>query len=227
MKIKELVNIFYKTAMIKLGFIKKMPNGKYCVFSEAGKNMGTYNSKEQAKKRLRQIEFFKHKKASKSIDLSDVDNLSLSAVMRKLKNQLSEKEIIQFLKCFNFFFKKLICENKNPEGALKLALEDLNNVYKITLNDENDIVDGTRDPFANMGQNAPYSFSPVLDYTKSPVYNTGFENPDYDQDQPDEPITEYLKVNETLPISGEYGNDGINSTLGFGYTSNPGGLLYP
>jgi len=86
MKIKELVNIFYKTAMIKLGFVKKLPNGKYRVFSETGKNMGTYNSKEQAKKRLRQIEFFKHKKASKSINLSDVDNLSLSAMMRKLKN---------------------------------------------------------------------------------------------------------------------------------------------
>lgn len=227
MKIKELANIFYKSAMIKLGFIKKLPNGKYCVFSETGKNMGTYSSKDQAKKRLRQIEFFKHKKASKSIDLSDVDNLSLSAVMRKLKDQLSEAEIIQFLKCFNYFFKKLISENKNPDEALKFALQDLENVYTLVLNDENDIIDGTRDPYGNFGESAPYSFSPVLDYKKSPVYNTGFENIDYDQDQTDEPITEYLKVNETLPVSGEYGNDGINSTLGFGYTSNPGGLLYP
>jgi len=42
--------------------IKKTKEG-YKVTSEKGKNLGgPYKSKEQAQKRLRQVEFFKHKK---------------------------------------------------------------------------------------------------------------------------------------------------------------------
>jgi ribosomal protein S4E len=43
--------------------IKKVKEG-YRVLSESGRNMGTYPTKEEAKKRLQQIEFFKHKKQS-------------------------------------------------------------------------------------------------------------------------------------------------------------------
>ncbi len=39
--------------------IRKIKGG-YRVLSEKGRNMGTYKAKEEAKKRLRQIEFFKH-----------------------------------------------------------------------------------------------------------------------------------------------------------------------
>ena len=35
---------------------------KYIVKSEEGKNLGTYTTKEEAAKRLRQIEMFKHLK---------------------------------------------------------------------------------------------------------------------------------------------------------------------
>jgi hypothetical protein len=41
--------------------IKKVKEG-YRVVSESGRNMGTYKDEEGAKKRLRQIEYFKHKK---------------------------------------------------------------------------------------------------------------------------------------------------------------------
>lgn len=42
--------------------IKKVPGG-YKVLSESGKNLGgPYKSKKQAEKRLRQVEFFKHRK---------------------------------------------------------------------------------------------------------------------------------------------------------------------
>jgi hypothetical protein len=34
----------------------------YQVQSESGKNMGTYKTEAEAKKRLRQIEYFKHRK---------------------------------------------------------------------------------------------------------------------------------------------------------------------
>ncbi len=39
--------------------IRKIKEG-YRVLSEKGRNMGTYKSEEEAKKRLRQIEYFKH-----------------------------------------------------------------------------------------------------------------------------------------------------------------------
>jgi len=35
--------------------------GNYRVVSEKGRNMGTYKTEGEAKKRLRQIEYFKHK----------------------------------------------------------------------------------------------------------------------------------------------------------------------
>lgn len=47
----------------KLSYIRKLPDGKWRVYSEKGKNMGTYNTEAEAKERLRQIEYFKHKKA--------------------------------------------------------------------------------------------------------------------------------------------------------------------
>ncbi|MDO8555906.1 MAG: hypothetical protein Q7R96_01900 [Nanoarchaeota archaeon] len=40
--------------------IKKVKGG-YQVVAESGRNMGTYKTFAEAKKRLRQIEFFKHK----------------------------------------------------------------------------------------------------------------------------------------------------------------------
>lgn len=40
--------------------IKKVKEG-YRVVAESGRNMGTYKTKEEAKKRLQQIEYFKHK----------------------------------------------------------------------------------------------------------------------------------------------------------------------
>lgn len=42
--------------------IKKIKN-KYQVVSESGRNMGTYKTLAEAKNRLRQIEYFKHRKS--------------------------------------------------------------------------------------------------------------------------------------------------------------------
>jgi len=41
--------------------IRKVKGG-YRVVSEKGKNLGTYRSKAAALRRLRQVEYFKHKK---------------------------------------------------------------------------------------------------------------------------------------------------------------------
>ncbi len=46
--------------------IKKI-KGKYVVLSEkTGRRFGTYDTKEEAEKRLRQVEFFKHLKTKRS-----------------------------------------------------------------------------------------------------------------------------------------------------------------
>jgi hypothetical protein len=49
----------------ELIMIKKVEDG-YQVLSEKGKNLGgPYKTLEEAKKRLRQVEFFKHRRAAK------------------------------------------------------------------------------------------------------------------------------------------------------------------
>lgn len=45
----------------KVSYIKKLPDGKYRVYSEKGRNMGTYGSRAAAQKRIKDIEYFKHK----------------------------------------------------------------------------------------------------------------------------------------------------------------------
>ncbi len=40
----------------------KKQGSKYIVMAESGRKMGTYKTKKEAKKRLQQIEFFKHLK---------------------------------------------------------------------------------------------------------------------------------------------------------------------
>ena len=44
-----------------MNVIRKVKEG-YRVLSESGRNMGTYATKEEAEKRLKQIEYFKHRR---------------------------------------------------------------------------------------------------------------------------------------------------------------------
>lgn len=62
--------------MIKNSKIKKLKENKYRVYSEKGRNMGTYNSREKAKERLRQIEFFKHQAKADDMENS-VDDVGV------------------------------------------------------------------------------------------------------------------------------------------------------
>lgn len=75
--------------MIKTSYIKKLPNGKFRVYSESGKNMGTFSSKTKARDRLKQIEFFKNVK-SNSIGARIV---KLASVIN-LKFDKSEKNVL-------------------------------------------------------------------------------------------------------------------------------------
>lgn len=75
---REVLNIVADAAwksffLTRLAYIRKQPNGQYCVFSEKGKRMGCYGSKEKAQHRLQQIEYFKRKGAE--VDLDTMDSL--------------------------------------------------------------------------------------------------------------------------------------------------------
>ncbi len=54
-----------KLAFTKLAYVKKETDGLHYVYSEKGKRLSKgYTSEEEAKKRLAQIEYFKHNKNS-------------------------------------------------------------------------------------------------------------------------------------------------------------------
>lgn len=131
---ENMCNTLFKEAIIK-----KMPNDKYRVVSEKGKNLGEYSSKLKAKKRLQQVEFFKHKDQNNSsdsiIDLSDVDDWSYSAIIRKLKQIASDEEVNCFLKIYkNNFDKAVKKEIHNPDRiALQNAILAFSKQFKIKL----------------------------------------------------------------------------------------------
>lgn len=122
--------------MLKIAYIKQISKGKWRVLSKKGRNLGTYSSKEEAEKRLKQVEFFKHwpfhpvrkKKAVedlyKKIVLGE-ENLTeatstFSAEMRELRKNNPEK-VMNFLKQFNNSFQNALRESiENPEQAALL-----------------------------------------------------------------------------------------------------------
>lgn len=118
----------------KLSYIRKLPSGKYKVYSEKGKNMGVFDSKEKAKSRLKQIEFFKHKKASK-IDLTTIDDYSYSSILRKLRKEMSGSELLNFQKSFKKHFEEAYLNDvENPQKiALNKTLLDLNKKFDVKL----------------------------------------------------------------------------------------------
>lgn len=121
--------------LIKNAYIRKLPNGKYRVFSEKGRNMGTYDSMSAAKKRLRQIEFFKHKKASKTIDMTNIDSISYSAIIREL-NRYGDKEAMNnFLSIYKKCFDELVVlgEKYPSDCALPITIIKFKKIYDIKL----------------------------------------------------------------------------------------------
>jgi hypothetical protein len=134
-------NSYQINQLIKNAFIRKLPNGKYRVLSEKGKNLGTYLSHSLAKKRLGQIEFFKHKCDDqnnindKPIDLTDADDFSYSAIMRKLYQKASQAQILVFMQIFKTEFDHAVKKElqKPDKIALQKTVIKFNKQYKIIL----------------------------------------------------------------------------------------------
>lgn len=103
------------TVLFKESKIRKLPKGYWGLFSLKGKLLGKYKTKEQAIKRLRQIEFFKHKKASKE------EEITYSSLMRQIARRHSPDILREFRKIFKDTFDQAILANKQDAEELALA----------------------------------------------------------------------------------------------------------
>lgn len=119
---------FYNLCVVKLAFIRKLPNGKYRVVSRKGKNLGTYDSKSSAEQRLKEVEFFKHKNATKE----EKPELTYSSIMRFLNKNCDPETINDFQKTFKENFDRLyLAGEEEPENkALEIALTTLDKIKK-------------------------------------------------------------------------------------------------
>lgn len=110
--------------MIKVSFIKKLPDGKFRVVSRKGKNLGTFDTKEEASKRLQQVEFFKRKA---SVNIEDADAFTYSAISRFLRKELSKDDFIKFQELYkkNFDDYYLANEDSFEEKALQNTLNSM------------------------------------------------------------------------------------------------------
>lgn len=135
---------YYNQCIIKSAKIRKLPNGKYRVLSKKDRNLGTYNSKEQAKKRLQQVEYFKHMDADdqdteNKIDLSDIDDFSYSAILRKLKKQCDKKIVYEFMSIYKKYFDQAYKNNEEKDIdkiVLQKTLLKFNKIHSVKLDNE-------------------------------------------------------------------------------------------
>jgi hypothetical protein len=127
--------------LVKLAKIRKMPDGRYRVLSQTGKNLGTYRSREGAEKRLKQVEFFKHFDHSKAeddksiIDLTDADEFTYSAIMRKMRQNASPEQVRKFLHIFKLQFDNAVKTklHKPEKVALQNAMVKFNKLHKVKI----------------------------------------------------------------------------------------------
>lgn len=130
-------------SLLKIAVIKKLPNGKYRVESRKGKNLGTYPTEDKAKNRLRQVEFFKHLDKNNAldsqqdtIDLIDLEELSYSALLRKLNKNATKEAVLKFMEIYKKQFDRAVKEKlQKPESvSMQNSLIAFNKIYKIKLN---------------------------------------------------------------------------------------------
>jgi len=139
-KLSSQYESFCHQDLAKFAKIKKMPNDKYRVLSEKDKNLGTFDTKSEAEKRLRQVEFFKHRDKNKAedkvIDLTKSLDFSFSAIMRELRQHASKTQVRAFLVLFKKEFDQAIKKKlqKPDKVALQNSLIKFNKKNKIKVN---------------------------------------------------------------------------------------------
>jgi hypothetical protein len=127
-KLEIYADQFYNfSSMDKFAFVRKNRKGKWKVVSKKGKPLGEYDSKTKAIKRLRQIEFFKHKKAE-----TNNPSLSYSSMIRLLNKEFEKETVEKFQRLFKENFDRLYLEgNDEPEEeALEIAISSIEHFKK-------------------------------------------------------------------------------------------------
>jgi hypothetical protein len=132
---------YCQNSLVKVARIRKLPNGKYRVLSQKGKNLGTFDSERKAKKHLSEVEYFKHLDKSHAedgysvIDLTKADEFAYSAIMRQLRQNASKEQVKCFLKLFKLEFDRAVKNKlKKPDRvALQNALVKFDKIHKIKL----------------------------------------------------------------------------------------------
>ena len=225
MKTSDIVKL--ADNFLKLSFIKKI-KGKYVVLSEKGRNLGSYNTMEEAEKRLKQINFFKYrfrykfkKKAETVVDLKDADSVSLSGIMRLLRKRCTPKQVLYFLKKYHEYF--LECMMKKEDYLEQKILEKtIKSLDEFAIDD---IVSNSRelnDDRLNSLMNDYHakSLAPLL-----PPYPESY---DVEQQITDEeskkPINQYFSGSNNFPNVGVY-NNGVAPLGGLGPTEDLRGFL--
>lgn len=118
----------------KMAVVRKLPSGKYQVQSEKGKNLGTYTSRKDAEKRLKQVEFFKFlsQKDKNKIDdgtfqqeFEKLESITLSSVMRCINKTFNKEIAIEFLKHYKKCFDYCLTNKKQniEENCLRATLK--------------------------------------------------------------------------------------------------------
>jgi hypothetical protein len=121
--------------MIKLSYIKKINQNTWRVFSEKGKNMGTYHSLAEAQERLKDIEFFKHKdervkkyqkesKANRHHHHNHDEELTYSSYLRNV-NKTNSENVEEVMKKFKKIFDKALLENTPIDEIESICLLEM------------------------------------------------------------------------------------------------------
>lgn len=127
--------------LVKVARVHKLPNGKYRVLSQKGKNLGTFDSERAAKKHLKQVEYFKYLDKSHAeddqsvVDLTKAEEFAYSAIMRQMRRHASKEQVRDFLKLYKAEFDRAVREKlKKPERvALQNSLVKFDKLHKIKL----------------------------------------------------------------------------------------------
>lgn len=125
--------------VIQSKIVKK--DNKYQVQSEKGKNLGTYDTKSEAEKRLKQVEMFKHMKKSKQLNMNELDKL----VKEKEKQDYldivkfvqdngfpTDDELLSYYNTYKENLNKGVYENRSewiPETPISFEQFKKNKVY--------------------------------------------------------------------------------------------------
>jgi hypothetical protein len=105
--------------LAKTAYIRKLPSGKYRVYSQKGKNLGTFDTHEKAAKHLGEVEYFKHKDDNSAKDEPE----TYSSILRALNKDGDEQATKCFLTAFKDAFDQLVLsgEDEPAEKALPIA----------------------------------------------------------------------------------------------------------